>query len=370
MSRTLADYASGRDNNFNLVRLIAALMVLVSHSFTLSTGKPEIEPFIRELGFTLGTMAVDVFFITSGFLVTGSIVARKNIVEFFLARGLRIYPGLWVAQAVTVVVVGLWFTSLDPGAFFTDRATWHYFFKNCILVRYVDFTLPGAFEHAPYGTAVNSSLWTLPVEVRMYMYLGAIWLGVYLLRKKSAQLFVAACFIVAATGFAMDLGAYAFPQLAFFKGGEGWSLTGKFFIGAALQLLKHRIGVSGRVAAGMTAVLVVSMLDPFAFGLAYRFTLPYLILYVALILPLGRFREFITGDYSYGIYIYAYPIQQALATVWKGITPGPMFLLSLVITFMFAYLSWHLIESHALTLKGRLSRWKRPLLSPRSAPSE
>jgi len=195
----------------------------------------------------------------------------------------------------------------------------------------------------------------------MYMYLGAMWLGVYLLRNKSMLLFTAACCIVAASGFVMDMGAYAFPQAELFKGGESWSLTGKFFIGAVLQLFKHKIGVSGRVAAGMAAALIVAMLDPFVFGWVYRFTLPYLILYAALVLPLGRFRELISGDYSYGIYIYAYPIQQAVATVWKGITPGPMFVCSFVITFMFAYLSWHLIESRALTLKGLFSRFKRPL---------
>jgi peptidoglycan/LPS O-acetylase OafA/YrhL len=142
--------------------------VLVSHSFTLSTGDPEVEPFVREIGLTLGTIAVDIFFVTSGFLVTGSLLARNNIIEFFAARALRIYPGLWVSQILTVLVVGFWFTNERPPAFFSQWDTWHYLIKNCTLFHDVVLTLPGAFETAPYPTGgVNASLWTLPIELRM-----------------------------------------------------------------------------------------------------------------------------------------------------------------------------------------------------------
>src|ERR1700733_14431477 len=122
---TLKDYSSGRNNNFNIVRLIAASMVLVSHSFTLATGNPETEPFANQIGLTLGTVAVHIFFVSSGFLVTGSLLARKSVSEFFLARALRIYPALWVSQVVTFTIVGLWFTSLSASDFFGHWVTWH-----------------------------------------------------------------------------------------------------------------------------------------------------------------------------------------------------------------------------------------------------
>ena len=95
----LSDFTSGRDNNFNLIRIIAALAVLVTHSFALATGTSAAEPFQKTLGMTIGSIAVDIFFITSGFLVTGSLLTRKSFIdfiEFVWARVLRIFPALLV----------------------------------------------------------------------------------------------------------------------------------------------------------------------------------------------------------------------------------------------------------------------------------
>jgi peptidoglycan/LPS O-acetylase OafA/YrhL len=103
----LSAYTSGRNNNFNLIRLLAASAVLVSYSFTLSTGNPPpIEPFCREPDLTLGTIAVHIFFITSGFLVPG--VGRPETTSSILfACTLRIYPGLWVSEIPTILVAGV-----------------------------------------------------------------------------------------------------------------------------------------------------------------------------------------------------------------------------------------------------------------------
>jgi peptidoglycan/LPS O-acetylase OafA/YrhL len=351
----LSAYTAGRNNNFNFIRLLAASAVLVSHSYTLSTGNPEIEPFARQIGLTLGTIAVDIFFITSGFLVTGSLLARSNIVEFFAARALRIYPGLWVSQILTVAIVGFWLTTEPPRTFFSQWATWHYLLKNCALVRYVDFYLPGTFETAPFSVGgVNSSLWTLPVELRMYVYLGMGWLILRLLRAYSGRAFVIFCVAVAIVGVALDLGHFIMPAARIFSGGSQWTLPGLFFLGAAFRLLQDRIPVSRAVALCMALALLLSLIDPLLFGITYRLTLAYLVIYLAL--AAGRFPFSPRGDYSYGIYIYAYPIQQAIATLVAGISPAQMIALSGVITFGFAFASWHGVEKHALHVKDRLAR--------------
>jgi len=98
--------ASGRDNNFNLVRLAAATAVVVSHSFALATGDPAAEPLWSTLGITLGGLAVVAFFMTSGYLVGGSLLSNGQPIRFAVARALRIYPGLWVALLLTVFVLG------------------------------------------------------------------------------------------------------------------------------------------------------------------------------------------------------------------------------------------------------------------------
>src|SRR4051812_37390900 len=100
----LSDVARGRDNNFNLIRVLAALAVLVTHSFTLALGTSDAEPFAHSLGMTPGGMAVDIFFVTSGFLVTASMLQRQNIIAFLWARALRIFPALWVMLIVTVLL--------------------------------------------------------------------------------------------------------------------------------------------------------------------------------------------------------------------------------------------------------------------------
>jgi len=363
--RRLNDYTSGRDNNFNIMRLLAASAVLIGHSFTLATGNQEIEPFVRELGITLGTIAVDVFFVTSGFLVTGSLLSRNNIVEFFAARALRIYPGLWVSQILTVLIVGLWFTSASPSSFFSQWATWHSLLKNCVLIRGVDSTFPGAFESVPFASGgVNSSLWTLPIEFTMYLFLGIGWIALGLWRKFGSRLFIVLCAGAAILGIFGDMAHFIFPTEELVGVEPYWLLGGLFFAGATFRLLQRKIVVSKSIAIVMIIVLVASGLNPFLFGIVYRITIAYLVVYLALV-PSFRGRHFSPGgDYSYGIYIYAYPVQQAVAATVRGISPYQMIALAGLITFLFAFLSWHCIEKHALRFKESLTRKDARMFAP------
>src|SRR5438552_4064356 len=145
---TIADFAVSRDNNFNLIRFRAASAVLVSHSYALSTGDPKTEPLRAWLGFSAGDIAVDVFFLTSGFLVAGSLFSRRSVFSFALARALRIYPAMLVSVALTVLIVGMWFSSSAATSFITNSDTWRYIWKNATLVFGIAYKLPGAFELA------------------------------------------------------------------------------------------------------------------------------------------------------------------------------------------------------------------------------
>ncbi len=104
----LSNFTDGRDNNFSLIRIIAAFAVLITHSFALAIGTGEAEPFQKFLGMTMGTIAVDIFFITSGFLVTSSLLTRQSVIEFVWARVLRIYPALLVMLCLTVFGLRSW----------------------------------------------------------------------------------------------------------------------------------------------------------------------------------------------------------------------------------------------------------------------
>ena len=125
----LADFTEGRDNNFNLIRIVAALVVLITHSFALAAGTSAAEPFQKSLGMTTGSIAVDAFFITSGFLVTASLSKRRSVLDFVVARALRIFPALLVMLLLTVFGIGVFFTSMPVQGYLAAYKT--YFYHYC-----------------------------------------------------------------------------------------------------------------------------------------------------------------------------------------------------------------------------------------------
>lgn len=366
----ICQYTKDHNNNFNALRLIAASAVLVSHSFTLTTGNPQVEPFVRDVGLTLGTIAVHVFFVTSGFLVTGSLLSRRSVLDFCVARALRIYPALWLSQLVTVLVVGLWFTSLDSRTFFSEWHTWHSVLRNCVLLRGVDIELPGAFQAVPFAAGgVNSALWTLPVELGMYIRLAIFWLVLACIPKWGGRLFGAFIGLLAVVSVALAVAGIIAPLPHPLRISFGWVLTGMFFCGAALRLFQERVPMSHWLASILGAVLLVSLVDREAFRITYLVVVPYLVIYAGLGLSVRGRRMVLRSDYSYGIYIYAYPIQQGIAAILHGITPVPMIALAYPLTLGCGAASWHLLEKRALKLKrsfgqlrlARKSRGMSPL---------
>jgi peptidoglycan/LPS O-acetylase OafA/YrhL len=163
---TLLDAWDGGRNHFHLIRLIAAWLVIWSHAWAI-TGTAGNDHFARlTLSRSAGAFAVDVFFVISGFLVAAS-VQRHPWREFLLARALRLYPALIVCVALTVVVLGPLLTTAPE--YWSDPRTWRYLWANATLWR-AEFWLPGVFETLP-RTAINGSLWTLPIEGRLYLAL-------------------------------------------------------------------------------------------------------------------------------------------------------------------------------------------------------
>ena len=167
----LTQLASGRDNNFNLIRFIAASLVLISHSYPLAMGKGFPEPLSEPLATSWGSIAVDVFFVASGFFIAASFSLKSSFKSFVMARILRIYPALIVVTILTVFVLGPIFSNLTVFDYFTSSQTYQYLIKNMTLITGIEYNLPGVFSENPYEHAVNGSLWTLPYEIKMYFLL-------------------------------------------------------------------------------------------------------------------------------------------------------------------------------------------------------
>lgn len=358
----LSDLSKGRDNNFNLIRIAAAYAVLVSHSFALALGTGDAEPLRHTLGMTPGSIAVDVFFLTSGFLVTASLLTKQDSLDFVVARVLRIFPGLLVMLLLSVFVVGLGFTTLPWQNYLTDPHTYKYFAKCLTLVRGVDFELPGVFTGNPYRNAVNGSLWTLPHEVAMYLILVVAWLALFPVQRHRTRTFRLLLILSALVSGARVLAGHyglmdeatPFPRLFFM-----------FFTGAAIFVLREHIQLARPVFLAALAAVVATGLQGGLFFPAYLLCLPYILFYMAYV-PSGRIRNYNRmGDYSYGMYIYAFPVQQSVAALIPQISVPGMLAASTIVTTFLAALSWHVVEQPAMGLKSAVLSAVRDLISLR-----
>ena len=236
----VADFTQGRDNNFNLLRILAAYAVLVGHGFPLTIGKTALEPLGASLGMSIGMIAVDVFFMTSGFLVTASLLARKSTVEFVWARVLRIFPALFVMLVLTVFGLGVFFTTLSPSSYLLDYWTRTYFIRGLTLFFGVSYELPGVFATNPYDHVVNGSLWTMPYELRMYVTLAVAWALLSLVPRARSWVFPVLV-VLAAIASGVGVLAARFGLL----GESKWlGFFFMFFSGAAFYMLRARIHLS------------------------------------------------------------------------------------------------------------------------------
>jgi len=344
----LSDYAVGRDNNFTLLRFSAAMTVLFAHSVAVLGLPPESEFFYKRLGFSLGEMGLDMLFVTSGFLVTASLVGRQDLIAYLWARILRVYPGMWVMLALTVFVLAPALTSLPRSDYYTSPLTWEYFRKCATLIGGVRYSLPGVFETVPLKGEFNGSLWTMPVEVRMYLYLAAIWVGLAVmpgLRIKAMRFVLpisAAALLALVLGPRLTGGAYNGANIRVFM----------FLYGSSLYLWRQKIPVGPWLLAGIVTALLLASFDKTVFFVVYLVCLAPLVLHLVYV-PGGRIRAFNDwGDYSYGVYIYAFPVQQTLALLFPAMSLAAMMASSAVVSVAIAIVSWKLIEERALAKKG------------------
>ena len=338
----LADVAHHRDNNFHLLRVIAASAVLYSHAFALATGDKASEPLRSWLGCTFGSIAVDLFFLISGMLVTMSLERRGSAVDFVRARFLRIWPALTVAIFLSVFVLGAVFTTSPLREYFLAKGTVKYLVFNLWLFRGVEYFLPGVFLTNPWPAAINGSLWSLTFEVKCYVVLLAAW--IVLRRLQSAHLLrwlTAALWASLLAWFVWTLHSMNIED----SPARVWLM---FCSGVLIYLLRSRLLLSWWWLGALCLAVGLSLGHPVLFGLTYAFALPYFMLCCAYLPRGGLLRYNRLGDYSYGIYIYAFPVQQSLMHLMPGLLPLEMFGLSLAVTLGLAVLSWHFVEKPAL----------------------
>ncbi|MBS1635436.1 MAG: acyltransferase [Bacteroidetes bacterium] len=331
-------------NNFDVIRLLAALSVIFGHSFVLFHASSE-EPLRAVLHTDYsGSLAVYVFFFLSGFLVCGSYLRARHALDFLWKRVFRIWPALLVCLLLTVFVVGPWLSTLTVSAYFSQADTWHYLGTNALLYT-VTYNLPGVFDTNLVPHTVNGSLWTLPVEVRCYIVM--LLLGICRVLRKPLLV------LILFAGLAI---VYMQKQewLDYFFTEYGSNLL-LFFMAGAVAFLYSRYIVLWPVFSIIFLVLWLLFKDDSGFS---QFLFYIFLIYTLLILASNRYVIAVKpgGDYSYGIYIYGFVVQQCFACLFPSLGSYESMIYTMSVTLIIAVLSWFLIEKPALGLVHRFSK--------------
>ncbi|WP_166404605.1 acyltransferase family protein [Labedella endophytica] len=330
-------------NNFDAVRIAAALAVIVGHSFELVG----IEPIPRVLNVPLHSIGVFVFFAMSGYLISSSWLRRPVLGDYLRNRTLRIMPGLIVVTVASFAVLGPVMSSLSVADYLENPRSWRYLLN--IVLRPV-FDLPGVFEDNPYAGSVNGSLWTLPIEFVCYLVFPL------LLALGRARVFALVAFIV---GAVLVERLVADPLVFWGSSFQRAANLAVFFaLGSLVAVAGRRLRLRLDVAVVLLAFQAVfsAMASPATTQWTLWPVLTYSVLaFCTHSTPVIR-RAARFGDLSYGLYIYAFPVQQVVVAVLPPLGfVGNLVVVTLTTTVL-AWLSWHLVEKHALRLKATSNR--------------
>jgi peptidoglycan/LPS O-acetylase OafA/YrhL len=348
--KSLAETLVRGKNNFDLIRLLAALAVMFGHSFGIRGG----DNFEWMLQFThresFGSLAVYAFFLVSGLLVSASYVKQAAPLRFVALRALRIWPAAVVCALVIGLFVGPIFTIATPAAYFANDFTQQWLLHNITLLGHVGGPLPGVFMHNHLGSLVNATAWTLPVELQCYVIVLVLGLfGVLTSRTGIAiaigLLSVAFAYVVSHPSAHITLGSFFLLPIAY-----SFYPVPFFFLGMLLFTFRDRVKLHWAPAVLGTVAYLAFRNNEIGKFLLYP-VFAYGVLWVASLRCLFPFQP--RHDYSYGIYLYGFVVQQALTDIFPSWSNYLNVLIAIPITVLLAAISWHLVERPCLEVLRR-----------------
>lgn len=356
--RYLSSKAKDLNNNFDLIRVIAAAMVVFGHAYELTGLEPD--GITRALGIGVTALGVDIFFVVSGFLVSASLINSKSLWRFAIGRALRIFPGLIVCCLLTAFVLGPIFTHLSLAEYFSHERLYAFVVSKGTIVG-VFLTgggsdLPGVFANNPVAGIANGSLWTLTYELFMY---GLVFVcgGLALALMNRFDLVLRGLYGVVLL-LCVLIHFDSIPGLA--TDNEVIASISRFglcfFLGGLLYLFKDKVVLSwGVFFLALVCIAFMSYKMPsYLPSVLYYAGLAYAVIFLAYSQRVFASRFNRKNDYSYGLYIYAFPIQQATVDLLPGIHPMGLMVLAGLLTLAMAAMSWHLVEKQSLQFKTKL----------------
>ncbi len=372
----ILDMNRGTGLGFDIVRLALAILILFSHTSGIIgthgtiTGIMnwifQVDPHtarniaaatalevpgqtnvnkLTGLGRPVTLSYLPMFFALSGFLVTGSALRTQRLIPFLGLRVLRLLPALLVEVTLSAIILGSIFTTLPLSQYYSSAGFWNYFLN---IIGHVQFLLPGVFKET--GSAVvNANLWTLPWEFKCYIFMSTI----IILGLLSKKVLLTYLYVVLTAGLLIASIGYDYQVVPAQLGGPTlvyYFLTGMIFFLWRDKIIFHE------------GIFLFAGVLSYAFMMSSRtvFVYPLLLTYVTMFIGLFPFRQFNllkSGDYSYGIYLYGYPVTQSLVLTFPYLktnlaVAAPV---ALIATAAFAWMSWHGVEKHCLKLKRHLS---------------
>jgi peptidoglycan/LPS O-acetylase OafA/YrhL len=348
-SSTLQSRFDAGANNFDTIRLVAALLVLFGHAYSLAGVPADPISNLVALGY-IGTLAVAVFFVLSGFLIARS-VERSTLSSYLAARVLRIIPALALVTTLEAWVLGPYFFEADVPWYLQTLAPAH--MKN-VLVFGLDPWIAGVFTHNPVPF-VNGSLWTLPVEALFYLLLPFLML--LAMRRRWVILMLWLTSLAAepvAVWYGLNgaaLGGLLFNAVRVFPTIQ---MAGYFLAGVVAWLYRDQVPWDRGVFLA-TVILLFAARGGMAVPLVLKLCLPYAVLYAGIAGGFGSRLKARIGDLSYGVYLFGFPVLGSIVALGhQTLSPQALFGIALPVTLVFAMLSWHLVENPALQLRRRM----------------
>jgi peptidoglycan/LPS O-acetylase OafA/YrhL len=339
VNTTIQNLVKGRQsNNLNAVRLLLAILVIVDHCFPLTLGKDGDPLFVlSHRQATFGNLAVDLFFFISGFLITASWLNCKSMNDYLRRRVLRIVPGYVVALVFSFLVASAF--ALHP---FADLPSRLGKFKEIVFLGFSSSAGSWVFPRNPYPFCANGSLWTIKREFVCYLVIAAVGLFGFIKHR-----------ILLLGAFALCFACYC---LSILKGVDTAFSHERFFTfflgGANVWLWRDKIPVNHILAILALFLALITAWFPPLFIMLTPFTACYLVLWLGFAFRIRSMGWCDKTDLSYGVYLYAFPLQQVLAALGM-VNPWLMFAIATPLTMAIAFLSWTFVEHPSLRLKSK-----------------
>ncbi len=341
-------------NSFDLLRIAFALFVIITHAYPL-TGMPELD-WLKQITWgqiSFSNLAVSGFFIISGFLVTKSLYRSGNVFTFYIKRIARIYPGLFTVLLITVLLACIPYTG-TLSQYVHNHSPRSYVISNLMLS--LQPGIDGVFEQLPYAKVINGSIWTIAYEACFYLILPVLLLlpqKVWKYVTGAVLIFCYFTFLYCVFNRPLVLQKMVYSLQLYFVLNYG----AYFAAGATLAVLPVFTHLTKPVLLIFIVFMVVSLgfkFYPFIQYVVY----PVVVLGIGGLEPPQWVQRVLkkTGDISYGIYLYAFPVQQTLM-FYFGLTYLPLMFWTAVVALPLGYCSWHLVEKRAM---HALNRYLKP----------